>query len=162
MTLHRRTLHRRTRHRGSRWLAALIGCAALAVATAACGSASGAANAKASTTTTQVKSTPTTVHKTNPYYDSGSTVTITPTGFQPKELIALVKVPLTFVNHTSTVEQVQFEHSRGADGQLIRSSPIPPGGHWSYTPQTWESATYHSIERPALRGQIQIQPPAEP
>ena len=148
-----------TKRRGSQWVATLVGVVALALGAGACGSSGGA---KASSTTARVSSTPTTQHKTNPYYDSGSTVTITATGFQPKELIATVKVPLTFVNDTASVEQVQFEHSRGPDGLLIRSAPIAPGGKWSYTPQTWESATYHSIERPALRGQIQIQPPAEP
>jgi hypothetical protein len=146
-----------TSHPVARWLTTLAGITALVVVTAACGSSGGAKAA-----TTQVSTTPTTVHKTNPYYDSGSTVTITATGFRPKELIALVKVPLTFVNDTPGVEQVQFEHSRGPDGQLIRSAPIAPGGKWTYTPQNWESATYHSIERPALRGQIQIQPPANP
>ena len=141
-------------------LATVIGCIALTAMVGACTSASGAKNA--TPTSVRPKPTLTTVRKPNPYYDSGSTVTITATGFQPKELVAPVKVPLTFVNHTTTVEQVQFEHSRGANGQLLRSTPIAPGAKWSYTPQTWESATYHSIERPALRGQIQIQPPAEP
>jgi hypothetical protein len=147
----------------ARWLATLAGVATLAVATSACGSGSAGATAAPKTTTTvRPASTPTPTHKTNPYYDSGSRVTITATGFQPKELVATVKVPLTFVNHTTSIEQVQFDHSRDPAGNIIRSAPIPPGGHWSYTPQTWESATYHSIEQPALRGQIQIQPPAEP
>ena len=141
-------------------LATVIGCIALAVMAGACTSASGARTA--TPTSVRPKPTPTTARKPNPYYDSGSTVTITPTGFQPQTLIATVKVPLTFVNATKTVEQVQFEHSRGPNGQLLRSTPIAPGAKWSYTPQTWESATYHSIEQPALRGQIQIQPPAEP
>jgi hypothetical protein len=144
----------------SRLATIVIGCVALAVIAGACTSASGAKNA--TPTTVRPKPTPTTVRKPNPYYDSGSTVTITPTGFQPQTLIATVKVPLTFINDTTTVEQVQFEHSRGPDGKIIRSTPIAPGAKWSYTPQTWESATYHSIERPALRGQIQIQPPVEP
>jgi hypothetical protein len=133
----------------------------IVAAAGACASANGAGSAPASSTT-RVSGAPTTRRKTNPYYDSGNAVTITATGFQPEELVALVKVRLTFVNDTKHVEQVQFEHSRGPDGQLRRSTPIQPGGRWSYTPQTWESATYHSIEQPTMRGQIQIQPPAEP
>jgi hypothetical protein len=123
------------------------------------GACSSTADAKSSPPT--VGTTPTT-RAPNPYYDGGNTVTITASGFQPRELVASVNVPLVFVNHTKTVQRVQFEHSRDVDGQLLRSGPIPPGGSWSYTWRTWESATYHSIDRPAQRGQIQIQPPAEP
>jgi hypothetical protein len=142
-------------------VATLIGVFAFIAASSACGRAT-PTNTSASTDVPRSITTPITQPKVNPYYDSGSTVTITQTGFQPRELIADVKVPLTFVNHTKIVQQVQFEHSRGVNGQLIHSDQIPPGGTWSYTPQTWESATYHSIEQPAMRGQIQIQPPAEP
>jgi hypothetical protein len=147
--------------RSVRQSAALAAAVVIVAAAAACASANGAGSAPASSTT-RVSAVPSPQRKTNPYYDSGNTVTITGTGFRPEVLVALVKVRLTFVNDTTHVEQVQFEHSRGPDGQLRRSTPIQPGGRWSYTPQTWESATYHSIERPAMRGQIQIQPPAEP
>jgi hypothetical protein len=139
----------------ARRAATTIGALALVAACGACGGSA----AKASPPT---QIAPSTTAKPNPSYDSGATVIITATGFQPKELIAMVKVPLTFVNHTTTVARVQFEHSRDAAGRLRASGPIPPGGKWSYTPQTWESATYHSVGQPALRGQIQIQPPAEP
>jgi hypothetical protein len=141
-------------------LATTIGMLALVAATSACGS--GADAKGASTTATVAATTSTTAKKLNPDYDTGAAVTITKTGFQPKTLIAVTDVPLTFTNETTVVQTVQFEHSRGADGQLIRSAPIAPGKSWSYTPHNWESATYHSIEQPALRGQIQIQPPAEP
>ncbi|MDQ1534363.1 MAG: hypothetical protein QOF28_2124 [Actinomycetota bacterium] len=136
----------------------LLGVLVLVGTSSACRSA---ADAKASPTSTSERA-PTTVKQLNPDYDSGDTVFITTTGFQPKVLIAAVKVPLHFVNHTKAVQRVQFEHSRSADGRLIATGPIPPGGTWSYTPQTWESATYHSVDRPATGGQIQIQPPADP
>jgi hypothetical protein len=141
----------------ARRLTTAIGAVALV---AACGACGGSADAKASPTT---KSPTTTAKRAlNPNYDAGATITITASGFQPKELVATVKVPLTFVNHTTTVQHVQFEHSRDAQGRLRASGPIAPGKSWSYTPDTWESATYHSVDQPALRGQIQIQPPAEP
>jgi hypothetical protein len=143
----------------ARRLTTAIGSVVLVVALGACSSS---ATAKAASTTKPTGTTPTTVKKLNPSYDSGDTVYITATGFQPKVLIAAVKVPLHFVNRTAVVQSVQFEHSRGADGQLLRTGPIAPGATWSYTPQTWESATYHSVDQPARRGQIQIQPPVEP
>jgi hypothetical protein len=144
-------------------IATVVGALALVAACSACGGsadAQGAPKTKARVTTTTA--TTTTMKKVNPAYDSGDTVTITATGFEPKVLIADVKVPLTFVNTTSSVQHVQFEHSRDANGTLIASGAIAPGKSWSYTPQSWESATYHSIDQPTLRGQIQIQPPAEP
>ena len=146
----------------ARRLTTAIGAVALVAALGACSSSATAKTANAKTANAKAASTSTTVKKLNPYYDSGDTVYITATGFEPRVLIAAVKVPLHFVNHTAVVQRVQFEHSRGADDQLLRTGPIAPGGTWSYTPQTWESATYHSVDRPALRGQIQIQPPVEP
>jgi hypothetical protein len=107
-------------------------------------------------------SAPSTTRAVNAAYDSGDTVTITAKGFVPRELIALVNVPIHFVNHTSSTQRVQFEHSRDASGALRRSDAIPPGGEWSYTPTSWESATYHAVDRPTVRGQIQLQPPANP
>jgi hypothetical protein len=142
----------------TRRLTIVIGGLALVVATSACGSSAGAK----ATAPTKPATTPTTLKKENKYYDSGNVVTITANAFEPRVLIATVKVPIHFLNHTKAVVKVQFDHSRDAAGQLIHSSPIPPGGSWSYTPQTWESATYHAVERHSLRGQIQIQPPAEP
>src|SRR5262249_21687098 len=106
--------------------------------------------------------TTSTTRAVNAYYDAGSTVTITPRGFVPRELVAVVNVPIRFVNHTGVVQRVQFEHSRDSSGALRHSDAIAPGGSWSYTPTSWESATYHSVDRPAQRGQIQIQPPANP
>ena len=139
-------------------LTTVIGSLALVVAAGACGSKGGA---NASPTTKPVTST-TAKRALNPNYDSGETITITPTGFQPKELVAQTGLKLTFVNHTAIAQHVQFEHSRDAKGNLIASGAIPPGKSWSYTPENWESATYHSVDQPSLRGQIQIQPPAEP
>jgi hypothetical protein len=130
---------------------------ALVVLAGACGSSAGA---KATATTSPPS--PTTTRKENPYYDSGSTVTITSTAYQPKVLIAEVNVPLTFVNHTTVVQRVQFDHSRDASGQIRHSGAIAPGASWTFTPTNWESATYHSGTEPVLRGQIQIQPPVNP
>ena len=146
-----------------RAIAIAIGGLVCAATLGACGSSGGAKAAlvKAGSTTNPPAVT-TTTRKPNPYYDSGNTVIITTTGFQPRELIARSDVPLHFVNHTATVQRVQFEHSRDASGRLIRSTAIAPGGTWSYTFTDWESATYHSIDQPALRGQVQIQPPTEP
>jgi len=142
-------------------LAAALTVGLIAVAASACGSSSGPKASPAAAPKLAV-ATPTTVRKLNPSYDAGETVTITATGFEPKELIATVNVPLTFVNKTKRVQHVLFEHLHAADGQLLSSGAIAPGQHWSYTPDSWGSATYHSIDQPELRGQIQIQPPAEP
>jgi hypothetical protein len=133
----------------------------LVVATSACGASAGARPTVAAHPT-PTSSTPTTVHKLNPYYDAGNTILITATGFEPRVLIATAKVPVRFVNRTSTAQRVQFEHDHFADGQLVHSGSIAPGASWTYTFPSWESATYHSTIKPALRGQIQIQPPAEP
>jgi hypothetical protein len=142
----------------SRRVTTLIGSVALVAVLSACGKPADAAKPSPTTKTP----TPTTARKVNPYYDSGNTVTITATGFVPADLTSTANVPLRFVNHTKVAQRVQFEHSRGTDGQLIHSGSIPPGGAWSYTPSTWESATYHSVDQPTVRGHIQIQPPVEP
>ena len=137
-------------------IARLLLVAMLVALAAACG---GKAGAQSDPSTTAA---PTTTRTANPYYDSGSTVTITAQGFEPRELVAEVNVPIRFVNRTTTVQRVQFDTSRDAAGNLRASGAIAPGASWSYTPTSWESATYHSLTTPPQKGQIQIQPPANP
>ena len=52
-------------------------------------------------------------------------------------------------NDTDTPQSIVFDHLP------VRSGVIPPGGTYTYTPDTVASITYHSGRRPTLEGKVQ-------
>jgi len=97
--------------------------------------------------------TPTPSRSPDPNFDSGQKVFITNTGFRPRWLVSIWKLPVVWVNQTDSVQTVIFDH------QLVRSGPIPPGGTFSWTSDHVVSVTYHAGTMKA-RGAIQVSQPA--
>jgi hypothetical protein len=96
--------------------------------------------------------TPTT-RSPDPNFDSGQTVYITATGFAPKWLVSIQKLPVVWVNRTNHVQSVIFDH------QAVRSGPIPPGASFSWTSPNMVSITYHNGELPSQTGAVQVSQP---
>jgi hypothetical protein len=89
--------------------------------------------------------------KPDPNFDTGYTVLITGSGFQPAALEAPCCQAVTWRNQTSSPVTVAFNAVVGGSGQ-----PIPPGGVYVFVPQNNESIAYHSREHPALKGVVQV------
>jgi len=87
----------------------------------------------------------------DPNFDTGFTVLITGSGFQPGWLIAPCCQAVTWKNTTSSPVQVVFNTAIGGSGQ-----PIPPGGIYVFVPQNIQSIAYHNRDKPAMKGVVQV------
>jgi hypothetical protein len=85
----------------------------------------------------------------DPNFDFGQRVTITAAGFRPLWLVSIIHQPIVWTNTTDTPQSVVFDHLS------VRSGPIPPGGSYTWTPDSVASITYHSGVHPALKGKLQ-------
>ena len=85
----------------------------------------------------------------DPSFDFGQRVTITADGFRPLWLVSIIHQPVVWTNDTDTPQTIVFDHLP------VRSGVIPPGGTYTYTPDTVASITYHSGRRPTLEGKVQ-------
>lgn len=93
-----------------------------------------------------------TAHRTDPNFDFGQTVTITTSGFRPRQIVTLLGRPVQWRNSSGVTQSVVFDHFPQ------RSGPIPPGGTWTFTPRNEISITYHSGTRPELHGAVEVTP----
>lgn len=125
------------------------GVAVVLLAIAGCGCSAGSSGAAqaGTTTSTSAAAPPTT---TDPNYDFGQTVTITASGFRPRELVSSQGLAVTWINESGVAQTVQFDHF------AVRSGRIPPGGRFVYRPRLPVSITYHSGLHPGLRGLLQV------
>jgi len=119
---------------------------AAALSTAACSGAGGTA-AAGSPRPSSVPTSP--VASVDPNFDSGLNIYITPAGFHPHWLVAPLHGAITWHNDTHRSQVVVFDH------QAVRSSVIPPGGTFTYTPSDPISIAYHSAL--GRHGVIQVQ-----
>lgn len=83
----------------------------------------------------------------------GTVVTITPSGFSPKVLVAPTGQTVTWRNESGSTQSVHFDNA----GERIDSGPIPPGGTWAFDPPGALSLLYHSTYTPKFRAQLQVQ-----
>lgn len=94
-------------------------------------------------------------------YAFTSTITIKPTGFEPRKATAVVGETLTFVNETSEPQTVTFINgSLDMNGEMKSVGPIAPGQSLS-VPKPLEitiSLIYESSGVPGQQGQLQIDP----
>jgi hypothetical protein len=84
-------------------------------------------------------------------YQVGQQIFITDAGPRPRELVAIVQVPISFTNTTRRPVTLRFV----AGGHQI--GPIAPGGRATYTPQGTLSIAYSVVERPQMTGTIQVE-----
>ena len=63
--------------------------------------------------------------------------------------MSIIHQPVVWTNDTDTPQSIVFDHLP------VRSGVIPPGGTYTYTPDTVASITYHSGRRPTLEGKLQ-------
>jgi len=124
-------------------IAATVVC--LALLASACGGGGGA-SATATATPAASSAPPKTA---DPNFDFGQRVTITADGFRPLWLVSIIHQPVVWTNDTDTPQTIVFDHLP------VRSGVIPPGGTYTYTPDTVASITYHSGRRPTLEGKVQ-------
>ena len=85
----------------------------------------------------------------DPNFDFGQHVTITAAGFQPLWLVSIVNQPIVWTNTTDTPQSVVFDHLP------VRSGTIPPGGTYTWTPDSVASVTYHSGLHPRMKAKLQ-------
>jgi hypothetical protein len=85
----------------------------------------------------------------DPNFDFGQRVTITASGFQPLWLVSIVNEPVVWTNTTDTPQSVVFDHLP------VRSGTIPPGGTYTWTPDSVASVTYHSGLHPKMQAKLQ-------
>jgi hypothetical protein len=116
-----------------------------ALLASACGGAGGASAPAPATPAASSK--PAKTADTN--FDFGQQVTITADGFRPLWLVSIIHQPVVWTNDTDTPQSIVFDHLP------VRSGVIPPGGTYTYTPDTVASITYHSGRRPTLEGKLQ-------
>ena len=87
----------------------------------------------------------------NPSFQVGQQVFITDAGVRPLLLYAIVQEKITWINRSNQTATVRFV----AGGHEI--GPIPAGGSASYTPPTTGSIAYTLLQRPSVRGAVQVQ-----
>ena len=118
----------------------------LVLLTSACGGSGSAATSSAPPKpgTPAVQSGP-----VDPNFDFGQQVKITADGFQPLWLVSIIHQPIVWTNTTDAPQSVVFDHLP------VRSGEIPPGGTYTWTPDSVASITYHSGDHPALKGKLQ-------
>jgi hypothetical protein len=126
-----------------RILAIVLGVALLATA---CGGGGASPSSSAPASADQPRST---TKPADPSFDFGQHVTITADGFRPLWLVSIIHQPVTWTNTTDRPQSIIFDHLS------VRSGVIPPGGSFSYTPETVASITYHSGQQPGLEGKLQ-------
>jgi len=85
----------------------------------------------------------------DPNFDFGQRVTITADGFRPLWLVSIIHQPVTWTNTTGKPQSIVFDHLP------VKSGVIPPGGTYTFTPDSVASITYHSGTRPSLEGKLQ-------
>jgi len=141
---------RRSRPTGGR---VLIGALTL-VLLGACSSGSGSAPATTPIPTTS--GTHDEAASPDPNFDYGHTILITDNGFEPHWLVSLCCAAITWKNMTQSAVSVRFDH------QLVASGAIAPGGTFSWKPHNVQSVTYHAVEHPSWRGNIQVNQSVEP
>src|SRR5262249_3073979 len=105
--------------------------------------------------------TATTVHKLNPNFDYGHTVSITGTGFEPKSLVTAPGTAVTWTNTTTATQHLLFDNFTNNQGQHVDSGPIAPGATWVFHADELASIVYHSTVTPTWKGNVQVLPPAE-
>ena len=132
--------------------------ACLVVALTACsGSKGGSSPSTEPTTGTTVLATtpgaatsPTASRAPDPNFDFGQTVFIEPGTVRPLQLVSAVHHAIVFRNDSGGPCKVVF------DNVGIRSTVIPSGGTWAFTPKTMISLVYHVPGGPQVTGRIQV------
>lgn len=88
----------------------------------------------------------------DPDFDAGQRVEITADGAVPRQLVAVVDTPITWVNLTDQPVTVTF------DNGTVDSGPIPPQGTWEHTPDASVSIAYHTTAAPEQQATVQVEP----
>ena len=98
------------------------------------------------------RTSPAPARSIDPNFDWGQRISITAHGFVPKELVAKVDRPITWVNRTSHSQRIVFSNAAGHSG------PIAPGKTYSYTSKATVSIAYRSAGGRPMTGGIQVEP----
>ncbi len=96
-------------------------------------------------------------------FDFTSTISITETGFEPRQAVAVLGEMLTFVNNTDRAQTIRFTNGTPNVDGAPTIGPIEPGESLSF-PEPLESTIsliYESDGLPGQQGQLQVDPGIE-